>query len=67
MPADRTITAPCGHTVSEAWLLSTAASIVASRGKGKTGGAREGAGRKRTCECGVCWKCRTWAKRQTPR
>lgn len=52
---EREIQAPCGCWISARALASLAASL---NGKlAKTGGKREGAGRKR-CECGKCAACR---------
>lgn len=39
------IALPCGHHVSEAWLMSRAAQIASSRRTTPTGGAQPGAGR----------------------
>ena len=47
---------PCGHTVTEEWLMSTAGRIASARRVKPTGGPRPGSGRPavlRTCpRCG---------------
>ncbi len=51
------ITLPCGHTVTEEFIVSAAARIIGARRRKPVGGAMPGAGRpagakSARCECG---------------
>ena len=57
---------PCGHYIAQSELLRLAASIMGSRGKGKSGGARKGSGRKpKVAHCPKCGLQMTATKMRT--